>query len=226
MGNSLSGTEQIVRELEVLLRTARATAAATLLAEAIGQQAGGQPVDGTRAKARVPDDNGLIDRRTGNDSDVRTDRRSGHSDPKPSADGQCGHLSLFSLATDSRNGTQRIVVQLQGDEALYEGVATAVDFTESRMHVAARATLAAIAEWAGDSPQFGLGDIRQVSLQCGLAVLVTVAIRSGPTRDNVHRSHTLQLPEQWLIGCALQSSDAEAAAVQAVLDAVAGQTFL
>lgn len=133
MTKSAFAAEQFVRQLEVLLHTAR-TAAAAL------------------------------------ETEVTTNPE---------------RLSLFSCEAQSRKGTQRYVVQLQAGEALYEGTAAKVDFAESRPQVAARAALAALAEWSGDQWQFGLGDVFYVSLNCGPAVVVTVALRPAPRRLDI-----------------------------------------
>lgn len=184
MTHSASGAEHLVQQLEVLLHTARAAAAGlgagTLARSAPGTStASGNPSDATslgvgstaaewpHSEATPGTDNGASEntceapqQATDHGADHRTER-----------------LSLFSLAAHCRNGVQRYVVQLQAGAALYEGMATALDFAESRLHVAARATLAALAEWSGSPMAFGLGDVQQVSLNCGPAVIVTVAVR-------------------------------------------------
>lgn len=133
MTKSAFAAEQFVRQLEALLHTARAAAAAL-------------------------------------ETEVTTSSE---------------RLTLFSFEAQLRNGTQSYVVQLQAGEALYEGTAAQVDFAETRPQVAARAALAALAEWSGDQWQFGLGDVLHVSLNCGPAVVVTVALRPAPRRPDI-----------------------------------------
>lgn len=119
-------------------------------------------------------------------------------------------LELYSCVTEFRRGRGRIVVQLQGNQSLYEGAADAADEVRCRGRTAARATLAALAEWASTGEpvdwQFSLGEVTDAPTADGPVTIVTVTARRGDAQSRL------------LVGCAWQTDEALAAA-QATLNA-------
>lgn len=104
-------------------------------------------------------------------------------------------VTLYSCTAASRNESLRVVVQLLGRQALYEGAAERADWTESPVRVAARAALAALTEW---NPRLvlGIGDVVELETRQGLAVVVTVIVRE----EGGAPSETRLVGSAWLDG--------------------------
>lgn len=119
-------------------------------------------------------------------------------------------LVLYSCSAAFRDESLRIVVQLLGRQALYEGVAERAEWVESPIRVAARATLAALTEW---DPRLvlGVGDVVETETKQGTAAVVTVIVREGSGPGG----------ERTLVGSAWLGTDPAAAGARAVLQAFA-----
>lgn len=124
-------------------------------------------------------------------------------------------LKLHSCVTEFRRGRGRVIVQLQGNQSLYEGTAEMSERLPCRGKAAARATLAALAEWVSSD---GLSDC-----QFTLREVIAATTVEGPVTIVAATARCGDAEPRRLVGCAWQTDEALAAAratLQACRDAL------